>query len=147
MIRLTLILILALIISSCSEDDAEPVDCPEVTAETRFFEFQHESSQVLFIAWTDDESVLNGVDAQLELPLSERNQHINGRILRNDTNCPVNFEWSWHFDPNDWSLAEQSIELCDGNPQYVEDNLDEYVRTGRYCPWGSVVFREIPAPF
>jgi hypothetical protein len=33
-------------------------------------------------------------------------------------------------------MAEFAIEVCDGRPSYVEENVDEFVGTvGRYCPW------------
>ncbi len=137
---------LVLGLTSCNKDHVDGSQCPETRSGTRFFEFAHESGD-LFIAWTDKEDVLAIVDEQLNLPVENRNKHFNGKILENNTTCKLNFEWSWYFDPNDWLLTDLSIELCDGNPTYVEENLDEYVRTGRYCPWGSKVKREIEAPF
>jgi hypothetical protein len=36
--------------------------------------------------------------------------------------------------------VEVAIELCDGRPSYVEENVGEYVETiNRYCPWGAKV--------
>jgi hypothetical protein len=33
-------------------------------------------------------------------------------------------------------MAEMTIELCDGLPSYVENDLDYWVDTvGRFCPW------------
>lgn len=47
-----------------------------------------------------------------------------------------NAPWSWHLDPNDISLAEFTVELFDGLPQYVEDNLDYWLNTvKRFAPW------------
>ena len=35
-------------------------------------------------------------------------------------------------------MAEVAIELCDGLPSYVEENVDEFVeRVRRYCPWAA----------
>jgi hypothetical protein len=35
-------------------------------------------------------------------------------------------------------MAEVAIEVCDGLPSYVEENVDEFVdRVGRYCPWAA----------
>jgi hypothetical protein len=35
-------------------------------------------------------------------------------------------------------MAENTIELCDGAPNYVEDNLAEFTdNVLRYCPWAA----------
>ena len=143
---ITILLFGNLILWSCSEEDMANSDCPEVPAGTRFFEFQHDSGE-LYLAWTNQNQILLAVDDQLAKPLAERSQHINGRILKNEWMCDINFKWSWYFDPSDWALADASIELCDGNPQYVEEHLEEYIGTGRYCPWSSKVYREVNDPF
>jgi hypothetical protein len=101
----------------------------------------------MFVAWTDIGQVQQKVDAQLSLPFAERNMHINGAILEDDRVCMVNPGWGWYFDPADWELTDISIELCDGNPQYVQVNLEDYLHIGRYCPWGSRVLEEIDKPF
>ena len=44
------------------------------------------------------------------------------------------------------SLTTDLNPMCDGNPQYVEENLDEYIRIQAYCPWGSYVLQEIGRP-
>jgi hypothetical protein len=61
----------------------------------------------------------------------------NGRILRgSDGNAP----WSWHLDPDDIEMAEFAIELCDGTPSLVEDDVDYWVDTvGRFCPWSATL--------
>lgn len=89
-----------------------------------------------FRVWLSNPQTVQQV---LDLQQGRSNAHIpNGRILRgpgrNDHNAP----WSWHLDPQDISMADVTIELCDGRPSYVEDNLDEFVDTvQRYCPWGA----------
>lgn len=134
-----------LLVAGCKkEDDAQPCNI-EIKSGTRFFEFQA-SEGTLFVAWTNKQAVLANVDAQLAKSVGDRDQHINGRILK-DTGCGYNYDWSWYFDPEDWDLADISIEVCDGNPNYVEENLDDYLHIDRYCPWSSVVLREIQKPF
>ena len=40
--------------------------------------------------------------------------------------------WSWHLDPDQTSMADATIEICDGLPSAVEYGpLDN----GNYCPW------------
>jgi len=49
-----------------------------------------------------------------------------------------NAPWSWHLE--DARLAEFTIELCDGNPQYVEEELDYWLNTVQsYCPWSAIL--------
>ena len=146
-----LFILILLGLMACSKEDSQVVDCPDLPAEitpgARFFEFESDSG-LTFVAWTSDSLVIADVEQQLTLPFSSRSKHINGRILVDESICDLNGSWSWYFDPTDWALSEFSIELCDGNPQYVEDNLDEYVNViERYCPWGSKVSREVDRPF
>lgn len=108
------------------------------------YEFEHKSTGDLFLAWTKNNEVISQVENELSKPLEERNMHINGVISRLPAECNINLEWSWYFNPEDWMMADISIEVCDGNPQYVEENLAEFVdNVGRFCPWGSRVKREI----
>ena len=145
--HLWLLLSIGLLAISCKKDPVPGPECNfQIDSEARFFEFITERGQT-FQAWTTDTTVINQVLAQVALPQNERNQHINGAILKNPEGCALNQEWSWYFDPTGWAITEVSIELCDGDPQYVEDNLDEYIRIGGYCPWSSVVLREIANPF
>ena len=62
----------------------------------------------------------------------------NGRILRGPGRARHNAPYHWHLDPQDITLTEVAIEVCDGLPSYVEENVDEFVeRVGRYCPWAA----------
>jgi sterol desaturase/sphingolipid hydroxylase (fatty acid hydroxylase superfamily) len=48
-----------------------------------------------------------------------------------------NAPWSWHFDPDRVRMAEIAIEVCDGRPSYVEEQLQDFL--AGYCPWGARV--------
>lgn len=49
-----------------------------------------------------------------------------------------NAPWSWHLDPEQFGLAEMTIEVCDGTPQFVEEELDYWLnQVGQYCPWSA----------
>lgn len=62
----------------------------------------------------------------------------SGRLVEG-SKC-YNLPWSWHIDPEDVHMAEFTIELCDGLPSNVEDNLDYWINTvGRFCPWGATI--------
>ncbi len=60
----------------------------------------------------------------------------NGRVLRGSVS--YNVPWSWHIDPDDVSMAEVTIELCDARPSYLEAHLDDWLeRVVRFCPWSA----------
>jgi len=64
----------------------------------------------------------------------------SGRLVRGavDYNKP----WSWHIDPQDIVMAEITMELCDGLPSHVEEDVDYWVDTvGRFCPWSARIVR------
>jgi hypothetical protein len=66
---------------------------------------------------------------------------ILGRIQRGDGG--FNAPWSWHIDPATVEVPDASMELCDGQPSYVEENVGEFVDTVKYyCPWGAKVVEE-----
>lgn len=132
-----------LMAAACKKDKPEPACDLQIPAQDRIFEFAHRGSDDTFRAWTSDTAVIAHVEAQLALPEDQRGQHINGQILQQAESCNLNPEWSWYFNPDDWDLVDASIELCDGNPQYVEDHLEDYLNIDRYCPWSSYVLREI----
>ena len=53
-----------------------------------------------------------------------------GTIVRDDPG--VNAPWSWHIDPATLEFADQTIEVCDGLPEFVEDGT---LTSDVYCPW------------
>ena len=56
-----------------------------------------------------------------------------GTIVRDDPS--VNEPWSWHIDPKTLEFADQTTEVCDGLPEYVEDRT---LTSDTYCPWSAV---------
>ena len=63
-----------------------------------------------------------------------------GRLLRGPGRAAHNAPWRWHFHPEQFALAEFTIELCDARPSFVEENLKYFSKTvGTYCPWGAVL--------
>lgn len=124
-------------VCACSNQDQVPVP----TSVT--FEFVHgnDKDAPTYRASTSDTGLIDKVRAELQLPLQSRSLHINGAIAANaDDNAP----WKWAFVPDRWSLAQLSIEVCDAQPSYVNDNLDEWLKSvGSYCPWSSRVSREL----
>jgi hypothetical protein len=58
----------------------------------------------------------------------------NGKVVRDGGG--VNEPWSWHIDPSTLEFADQTTEVCDGLPSYVED---EIVTSDYYCPWSAKI--------
>lgn len=49
-----------------------------------------------------------------------------------------NLPWSWHIDPEQVAMAEFTIELCDGKPSFLEEDVEGWIETvGSYCPWSA----------
>ncbi|WP_441249754.1 BP74-related protein [Kitasatospora sp. McL0602] len=71
--------------------------------------------------------------------------HVMGRIIKRTV--PYNADWSFHLDPGSIRFFDQAIEVCDADPQYVEDHLDEaggpFLPGNIWCPWASKVTREV----
>jgi hypothetical protein len=60
----------------------------------------------------------------------------SGRVVKGQVF--YNKPWSWHIDSQDITMAEVTIELCDGIPSYVEAHLDDWIATvGYFCPWSA----------
>jgi hypothetical protein len=107
------------------------------------FEFVHGSAKgaPTYRATTTDAELIARVRSELQKPMAERSLHINGRVSAGTADNP---HWNWHFDPTDWDLSEMSMELCDGQPSYVSENLEKWLEeVGSYCPWASRASREL----
>lgn len=71
--------------------------------------------------------------------------HVQGTIV--PERAAYNPGWSFHLDPATVRVFELSIEVCDADVQYVEDNLAEIggsLLPGKHwCPWSSKIVREV----
>lgn len=89
---------------------------------------------------TASPEVIEQMKAQLMLPQAERNLFAIGGIMAGDGG--VNAPWGWHF--SNARLAEMSIELCDGIPSMVQDDLQYWLNTVKsFCPWTSYVHAQL----
>lgn len=56
-----------------------------------------------------------------------------------------NAPWHWHLDPDSIAFADFAIELCDGCPSFVEEDLEYWIGTvNQYCPWSTEVLGRVP---
>ncbi len=114
-------------------DEEEPSGPPD----SAVFVIAVEDEQ--FRVHIEDEDVAD--EARVLLRTGE-SRNINGEIARGPGG--VNGGYSWHLRPATVEFADVTIELCDGMPSYVEENVDYYVDTvKRYCPWGAKVVSEV----
>ena len=90
----------------------------------------------LFQLWTTNPDTIADI---LALEAGESEATIpNGPIHREPGEALHNYPWSWHLDPQQTEMAETAMEVCDGTPSQVENNLDEFVdNIGQYCPWNA----------
>ena len=76
---------------------------------------------------------------------SSTNRHVSGTIV--PTRIWYNTEWSYHFDPSTIGFFELSMEVCDANIQWVEENLVDIGGSALpgmfWCPWSSRLDREV----
>ena len=92
-----------------------------------------EGDVVSFVATTSDPDVLATVRAELDRPEGSRSLYILGPLAVGDGGH--NTGWSWHFVPDAWEMTDTSMDLCDADPQFIEDTLQDWVKKiGRYCP-------------
>lgn len=67
---------------------------------------------------------------------------VSGTLARGDGG--FNASWSWHWTPESVHAPDMAIEVCDGRPSFVEDDLDYWVDTvGQFCPWGATVVERV----
>jgi|WetSurMetagenome_2_1015567.scaffolds.fasta_scaffold88289_1 hypothetical protein len=64
----------------------------------------------------------------------------NGKLVRGKV--PYNAPWNWHIDSEDIQMAEMTIELSDGTPSQVENDLDYWINTvTRFSPWSAKIVK------
>lgn len=142
------------IIAGCEDDTNQP----HTYDVTFIFALRGEDPMtVRFEAVTRDTAVIRQAREELNKPISDRRLFPTGPIeriepLRDplDTRRLLQNDHTrlWRFVPNEWTLTDVSIELCDGTPGEVDSNLAYWVDTvGQFCPWQAYVLQAVlPAP-
>lgn len=121
-----ILIISALFLLSCSSPESPQLEDGILVT----FDVQGERYKIFI---TNEETI----DQVYALQAGESNASIpSGKLFRGQVS--YNKPWSWHIDSEDIEMAEFTIELCDGLPSHVEENLDYWVDTvGRFCPWSA----------
>ncbi len=133
--RFKLIAVLLLGLSCADAGAPEPAPGPHMIV--RFGYTDDPTGASDFIARASRPTLLDSVRAELSLPVGQR-RFLNGPIR---VAIPgENPGWTWAFRYDQWQLADATAELCDATPQYVEENLTEWIaEVGNYCPWAAFV--------
>jgi hypothetical protein len=135
------LLVAWVLLAGCDDSSDPSMDDAPGTVKFLFKMHGDVTGEQDFKAVTSDEEVIAMVRDQLLLPENERNLFIIGPIDRG--NDGHNLDWNWHFVPDQWTLTEFAIELCDGNAVLVSQDVDYWVDTvGQFCPWGSYAASE-----
>ncbi len=58
----------------------------------------------------------------------------NGVVVRGEPS--VNQGYSWHIDPDSIEFVDMTMEVCDGRPSDVEQQI---ITSDRFCPWSAKV--------
>jgi hypothetical protein len=113
--------------------------CDDATGPEGGARFEVEVSGERFTVHVETPSQIASLEARLT---SGEEGVINGEIRSG--NGGFNAPWRWHMLPSTVHTADASIELCDGRPSLVEEDLDYWLGTvKRYCPWGAKVVRRV----
>lgn len=68
---------------------------------------------------------------------------ISGELAAGDDG--YNEPWSWHLVPATVHAPDVAIEVCDGRPSMVEDDLEYWLGTVKqFCPWQAKVAARLP---
>jgi hypothetical protein len=92
---------------------------------------------------TGEKFVIRATDSETITQLTDNyfgknSMHVTGKLVKGDGG--FNQPWGWHLDPASVRMAEFSIELCDGRPSMIQEDLEYWLGTvGSYCPWSSKV--------
>lgn len=99
-----------------------------------------------FIVRTADQQLIQQIEAQLSLPVISR-KLVVGKLVSGSGgyNKNASHEFNWHFQDNDWQLADVTIEIYDGKPYTdVDVNLSYWLNTvNRFGSWGSYIKRKL----
>lgn len=100
-----------------------------------------------FIVRTKDAALIQKADAQLALPLAQR-QIVFGELAEGDGgyNKNASFSFNWHFKEDSWDFVDVTAEIYDGraytdvhlNTDYWQDTMT------RYGAWSSFLRKKLP---
>jgi hypothetical protein len=127
-----LITAVGLLASGCSDGDR--VTAPEDAAL-----FEVEVQDQTFRVRVQDEATVDALEARME---ANEDGVILGTLAAGDGG--FNQPWSWHLLAGTIEAPDVAVEVCDGTPSMVENDLGYWLDTvGRFCPWSARVVTRI----
>ncbi|HYO60853.1 MAG TPA: hypothetical protein VEU29_03035 [Actinomycetota bacterium] len=99
----------------------------------RFFTLGFEGRDDTFTVFVNERKPIKLMKAEAE---AEDKTLVVSGIVRGESR--YNREWSYTMGPGSIVLGEVFIEVCDGNPRYVERHKKQWLGE-RWCPWSSYV--------
>jgi hypothetical protein len=131
MVALVLLLAGVGVLAVACEDEETPTPPPFSEGVVATFLVTGES----FSVWVTNDSTIEQLEALQE---GTGSGFPNGRLLSGPGQADHNAPWGWHLDPDETEIVDVTIELCDGRPSFVQDDLDYWLNTvGRFCPWDA----------
>lgn len=123
---------IVLALGGCDSDPTSPDDEELAGGVLATFEVSGDEFRV----WTDDTET---IEQLLALEAGESQANIpNGRLVEGPGRGDHNAPWSWHLDPDEVAMAEVTVEVCDGRPSFVEEDLTYWLeQVGSFCPWNA----------
>ena len=113
-------------ILACGDDPASP----QLPAR-----YQIEVSGETFVVQVDDDDQVRQMEARRA---SGAEGVVSGDLAAGDGG--FNAPWGWHMAPSTVHAPDVAIEVCDGRPSMVEEDLAYWLNTvERFCPWGATV--------
>ncbi len=105
-----------------------PEDCAERTGGALVtIHFEYSSVSV----WMTNDAF---IDQALELEANDETQIPNFLEVLEGEDCDT--QWSWHVDPENAEWADVTTEVCDAAPDFIEENLEDWLEApGNWCPW------------
>jgi hypothetical protein len=150
--RLFLFCVILLLTLSCSDDDSpKEVDTSVVYFEVAEVTLVRGDSYLLPLRDPVDVQQARTLLSQgtTKIVVAEINKKQGDKIIYNK-DLDNNRAWSWYV--SDFiEFADFTIEILDANPEWVEENYDEWVRItkgdngkGRIGFWNYAIVREVP---
>lgn len=127
--RLLIAGVLALALVACGTTGESPGTAPE--SEGVVVTFRVADAETYQVLLTDPADI--AIARQL-LAGEEAPRIPNGLVVRGDPG--VNTGYSWQIDPESIEFVDMTMEVCDGRPSDVEQ---EIITSDRYCPWSAEV--------
>ena len=117
---------LAALLIACDDSGSEPEDTAVFTVSAAGEQFKVKA---------EGASAIAALEARLQ---SGQEGVIHGKLVRGSGG--FNSPWGWHLDPGSITALDVAMELCDGEPSFVQEELEYYLASVKfYCPWGAKV--------